>query len=75
MEKNLIIGCASGYTWDQLRFWVNSIKKSGFTGDVVLCVSDITMETIEKLKSEGVRLSVFGKMEGDRFVNEHKQGC
>ena len=32
MKKDLIIGGASGYTWDQLKFWVNSIKKSGFTG-------------------------------------------
>jgi hypothetical protein len=36
MKKDLIIGGASNYTWDQLKFWVNSIKKTGFDGDIVI---------------------------------------
>ena len=36
MAKDLIIGGASGYNWDQLKYWVNSINKTGFKGDVVI---------------------------------------
>jgi hypothetical protein len=41
MGKDLIIGGASGYTWDQLKYWVNSIQLSGFAGDVVLVATNI----------------------------------
>jgi hypothetical protein len=54
MGKDLIIGGASGYTWDQLKYWVNSIQLSGFAGDVVLVATNITKETIDKLTSKGV---------------------
>jgi hypothetical protein len=48
MEKDLIIGGASNYTWDQLKYWVNSIRKSGFKGDVAIVGSNMKKETIEK---------------------------
>ena len=31
--KDLIIGAYTNYNWDQIKYWVNSIEKSGFTGD------------------------------------------
>ena len=34
--KDLIIGASTGYTWDTLKYWVNSINQSGFDGDKVL---------------------------------------
>jgi hypothetical protein len=61
MAKDLIIGGASNYTWDQLKYWVNSIKMSGFTGDVVLVGTNLTKETIDRLTQEGVILSLHGK--------------
>lgn len=67
MEKDLIIGAASGYDWDKLKYWVKSIRKSGFVGDVVLVGTNMTKETIEKLTEEGVMLSLYGvkKENGD----------
>ncbi len=32
--KDLIIGASTGYTWDTLKYWVNSINQSGFDGDI-----------------------------------------
>lgn len=61
MAKDLIIGGASNYTWDQLKYWVNSIKMCGFKGDVVLIGTNYTKETIDKLTSAGVILSLYGK--------------
>lgn len=73
MEKNLIIGGASNYTWDQLKFWVNSIKKTSFTGDIVLVVTNMTRETIDKLTSEGVMIYAYGKQdENGNIVNQSK---
>jgi len=73
--KNLIIGGASNYTWDHLKYWVNSIKKSGFDGDIVLCATNISKETIEKLTLEGVILELYGNMQPDGSVKAHSTGA
>lgn len=59
MGKDLIIGYASGYTFDQLKPWVNSIKASGFTGDISLLSNSLDKETSEKLASLGVSVRIY----------------
>ena len=59
MEKDLIIGAASNYTWNELKYWVNSIRASKFEGDVVIVGTNMTRETIDKLTSEGVVLQLY----------------
>ena len=49
MAKDLIIGGASNYNWDQLKYWVNSIKQTGFKGDIVLVATNMSGETVNKL--------------------------
>lgn len=75
MEKDLIIGGASNYSWNELKYWVNSIRKSGFTGDVVLIATNISKETIDKLTSQGVILSLYGKITDDRGFTAHSNGA
>lgn len=71
MVKDLIIGGASNYTWDQLKYWINSIKKSGYTGDVVLVGTNYTKETIDKLTQEGVILSLYGKQDSEGNITSN----
>lgn len=54
MNKSLIIGCVSNYSWEDVKYWVNSIRKSGFDGDVALVGSQLSDEFIEKLTKEGI---------------------
>jgi hypothetical protein len=75
MKKDLIIGGASNYTWDQLKYWVNSIKRSGFTGDIVLCATNMSKATIDKLQSEGVILELYGKMQEDGSIKANSNGA
>lgn len=75
MAKDLIIGGASNYGWDQLKYWVNSIKRSGFSGDIVLVATNITKETIEKLLSENVKLSLYGKQDENGNFVAHSNGA
>lgn len=73
MAKDLIIGAGSNYSWDQLKYWVNSIKKTDFDGDIVLVASNIKKVTIDKLLAEGVKLALYGKQqENGDFTNEVK---
>jgi hypothetical protein len=72
--KDLIIGNASGYDWDQLKYWINSIKKSGFEGDVVIVGTDMTKKTIDKLTSVGVQLELYGEATDDGGIKAHRNG-
>ncbi len=51
--KDLIIGGASNYTWDILKYWVNSINKSGFKGDKVLILMNCDKDTVKKVADSG----------------------
>lgn len=62
---DLIIGGASNYTWKDLAPWVNSIKRSGFAGDIALVASNISKETIDKLTAEGVIVACYGQQQPD----------
>lgn len=59
--KNLILGAFSNYDYSQLQYWVNSIKRSGFEGDVVVVVGNATFATVEKLIQKGVKIIAFEK--------------
>lgn len=74
-KKDLIIGGASNYTWDQLKYWVNSIQLSGFAGDVVLVATNITKETIDKLTSKGVILELYGNRDAQGNFTAHSNGA
>lgn len=52
-KKNLIIGAFSGYNYNQLKPWVESID---FIGDKVMIVGDTPPETMEELTKRGFTL-------------------
>lgn len=63
--KDLIIGACSNYTYDDLKYWINSIRRSGFDGDVVLTGTNLKKDTIQALTKEGVGLELYGTMNKD----------
>lgn len=58
--KDLIIGGASGYEWKDVRNWINSIRRTGFKGDVALVGTNFSKELQDKLTSEGVLFKAYG---------------
>jgi hypothetical protein len=75
LAKDIIIGGASNYSWEHLKYWVNSIAKSGFTGDVILIATNITKETIDKLSERGVKVSLYGKRQEDGSFKADSKGA
>lgn len=73
--KDLIIGAASGYDWDKIKYWVNSIRKSGFEGDVALVATNMKKETIDKLSQEGILLSLYGVQKENGDVVSHSNAA
>jgi hypothetical protein len=63
--KDLVIGAASNYDWDQVKVWIKSLKNTGYTGDIAIVGTNMKRATIEKLMSENVILSLYGKQNED----------
>lgn len=63
MEEKIdcIIGCATNYNWDTLKYWINSINKSGFTGDKVLVLGNCDKESVQKILAAGFLVVPMGK--------------
>ena len=51
--KYTIVGCITKYGIEQIRPFVESIEQSGFKGEKLMLVYDISKETIEYLDSKG----------------------
>jgi hypothetical protein len=49
--KDIVIGSIINYTWDNIKYWVNSLDRSGFHGDKMMLCFNIDSETIEELRS------------------------
>ena len=71
--KDLIIGCSTNYTWDTLKYWVNSINKSGFDGDKVLILMNCDKETTKKVIESGFTVIGFEQdSDGNLVYNNPK---
>ena len=51
--KYTIVGCITKYGIEQIRPFVESIEQSGFKGDKLMLVYEITQDTIDYLKNKG----------------------
>ena len=56
--NDLIIGCSTNYDWSKLKYWINSINKSGFKGEKVMLLMNCDKDTVQKIHDAG--FSVIG---------------
>lgn len=61
MHKDIILGSFTNYDWDKIKFWVNSIEASGFTGDKGMIVYNCDIATAQKLSERGFKIMAFGQ--------------
>ena len=59
--RDLIIGCSTNYDWSKLKYWINSINKSGFEGDKVLVLMNCDSVTVQKVVDSGFGVIAFQK--------------
>lgn len=59
--KDLIVGCATNYDWSKLKYWVNSINRSGFEGDKVLILMNCDKDTVAKISESGFNIIAFNQ--------------
>ena len=59
--KDIVIGCITNYDFDKIKYWVNSLDRSGFTGLKVMVCYNIPYETAEQLAKRGYTIFGFGQ--------------
>jgi hypothetical protein len=60
-NRDLIVGCATNYDWSKLKYWINSINRSGFDGDKCLILMNCDKETVEKISNAGFAIIAFNQ--------------
>ena len=68
-HSDMYIGCFERYGWDQIKYLVNSLDRSGFTGRKVMIVLGADKATLEKLASKGWKAVPFGKRDAREQVD------
>lgn len=75
MAKDLIIGVVDRYNWDQIKYWSNSIEKSGFTGHKALIVYNMDADTVRTLSAKDFMLIGCNQYdEANGFSHDNSQG-
>jgi len=66
--KDLIVGCSTNYDWSKLKYWINSINKSGFQGDKVMILMNCDYDTFKKVHAAGFEIIGFKQDEKGNLV-------
>jgi len=60
-KRDVVIGFITGYDYDKIKTWVNSLNRSGFTGEKVMICYNISYVTANKLTEQGFTVMAFEK--------------
>lgn len=58
--KTLVLGAVTNYNYEQIAPWINSLRQTGYDGQIGLIVYSLNAETVERLKQEKINLYAFG---------------
>lgn len=56
MANTTVIGCFHDYDYEQIKPWINSLKRTGFSGDICLVVLRGKYELVKKLNKQGITI-------------------
>lgn len=67
--KNLIMGTVMNYDWNMIEPFFVSLRKSGFSGDVVIFVSNIAEPVQQKLQEYGITIVPFQRVGLEQIIS------
>jgi hypothetical protein len=62
-SKSLVIGCITGYEYEQVEPWIVSLEQTGYQGQTALVVYEGSKDLIEKLEKKNVHVLAFARRE------------
>lgn len=57
--KDIVIGCITNYNFDQIKYWVNSLDRSGFDGLKIMICYNIDYDVAEELAKRNYTIFAF----------------
>jgi hypothetical protein len=70
--KDLIIGAYTNYDWNKIKYWVNSINRSGFDGYKMMIAFNSDKDTVKRLVDSGFSVIAFNENENGYYYNNTK---
>ena len=58
---DIVIGSITGYSFDKIEPWVNSLDRSGFTGDKAMLCYNVHKSVAKELSNRGYKIFAFGE--------------
>jgi hypothetical protein len=59
--EDIVVGCITGYNFDKIKPWVNSLDRCGFTGTKAMICYDVDYDTVEELVNRKYTILGFKK--------------
>ena len=59
--KDVIVGCITGYTFEKIKPWVNSLDRCGFDGLKVMICYNVDYDVVEELTKRNYTIFAFRK--------------
>jgi len=72
-QVDLVIGAVTGYKWDQIKYWANSLDRSGFTGQKAVIAYNMDRATVDELSNRGYLIAGFQKDPQGNFTYPNKE--
>ena len=72
MKKDMVIGCITGYTFDKIKPWVNSLDRCGFTGTKAMICYNIDYDTVDELVKRDYTIFAFKRNENEKRLEYKK---
>lgn len=66
--KDLVVGCITNYNYDKIKYWINSLDQSGFSGDKVMICYNVDYDTCEKISQKNFTIFGFQKDDENRML-------
>lgn len=59
--RDLLMGAVSGYSFQDIQYWVNSLEQSGYRGRALILAYSATYDLVDRLLERGVDVVTFGE--------------
>ena len=64
--KDIVVGCITGYNFDKIKPWVNSLDRSGFTGTKAMICYNVDYDTVDELVKRDYTILAFKKNDQEK---------
>ena len=66
--NDIVVGCITGYNFDKIKPWVNSLDRCGFDGTKAMICYNVDYDTVDELVKRNYSILAFQKDEENRTL-------